>query len=76
MVDVENHTDYIQIKGFCIPCKLSRIYIVYTSTVFNSVVPYKVRYTSAPNSHNCKPSPEIIPSQQPKGRYSFTDYLD
>ena len=42
---------------------------------FNGVVPYKVRYTSAPNSHKCKRSPEKIQSQQPKGRQFLTDWI-
>ena len=42
LVDVENHTDLTWTKGLCIPCKLSRIYTVYTSTVFNGVISNKV----------------------------------
>ena len=65
LVNVANRTDQNRKTGLYIPRKLSR-YSVYNSTVFNSVVPNKFRQTSAPNSHNFKPSPEKIKNQQPK----------
>ena len=75
-VDVANYTDRTRINGLCIPCKFSRIYTVYTSTVFNGVVSYKVRQTSVPDSHKCKTSPEKIRSQKPEvGSLSLTGQL-
>ena len=38
---------------------------------FNSAVSNKVSYTTTPNIHMCKPSPEEIQSQQPKGIQSL-----
>ena len=75
LVDVANHTDQNRIKKLRITYKFSRMYKVYTSTFFNGVVPNKVIKTSATNSHKCKPSPDKIRSQQPKGSYSFTDWI-
>ena len=43
LVDVANHTDIARTKVLRIPHKFSRIYTVYTSTVFNGVVSNKVR---------------------------------
>ena len=43
------------------------LYIQFTPQLFLTVyIPNKLRYTSAPNSHNCKPSTEEIPIQQSK----------
>ena len=66
LANVNNHTDPTRTKGLYISFKLSR-YSVQTSTVFNCVVPNMVRYTSVPNSHKFKFSPEEIRGQQPKG---------
>ena len=48
------------------------LYIQFTPQLFSTVyIPNKVRKTSAPYSHTCKPSPDEIISQQPKKEEVF-----
>ena len=57
-----------------IPRKIIQVFSLHLN-FFNGVVSNKVRQTSAPNSHKCKPSPEKIRGQQPKGKQSLQKYV-
>ena len=67
LVNVANHTDQTRTKVLYVPRKLSRCSVC-PSIVFIGAISNKVRYTSAPNNHRCKPSPEKLQIQQPKGK--------